>query len=84
MGARDEGDRIVIRVDDEGPGIEEGLREHVFRPFQRLETSRNPETGGTGLGLTVARSIVRSHGGEIVLGAGPGGGLRVEITLPRA
>ncbi len=84
VAASDDGDRIVIRIDDEGPGIDEALREHVFRPFQRLETSRNPETGGTGLGLTVARSIVRGHGGEIALGAGPGGGLRVEITLPRA
>ncbi len=74
---------IRVRIDDEGPGIPEESREDVFQPFRRLERSRNRDTGGTGLGLTVARSIVRAHGGDITLHDRPGGGLRVEVTLPR-
>jgi signal transduction histidine kinase len=75
-------DEIMIRIDDRGPGIPEGLREEVFRPFFRVEGSRNRETGGSGLGLTVARSVARDHGGEISLGQSPAGGLRVTIILP--
>ncbi len=74
---------VRVRIDDDGPGIPEASREDVFKPFQRLEGSRNRDTGGTGLGLTVARSIVRAHGGDITLHDQPGGGLRVEVTLPR-
>jgi signal transduction histidine kinase len=76
-------DSVVIRIDDDGPGIPEPDLETVFKPFRRLESSRSRETGGTGLGLTVARSIVRAHGGEIALTNRPEGGLRVEVTLPR-
>jgi two-component system osmolarity sensor histidine kinase EnvZ len=54
----------------------------VFRPFLRLESSRNPETGGTGLGLTIARDIIRGHGGELTLDDSPTGGLRARIRLP--
>jgi signal transduction histidine kinase len=73
---------IRIRVDDEGPGIPEAEFETVFRPFRRLETSRNRETGGTGLGLTIARTVARALGGEVTLCNQPEGGLRAEIVLP--
>ena len=71
-----------ITVDDNGQGIPHEHREAVFAPFFRLETSRNRATGGAGLGLTVARSIIRGHGGEITLHAAPSGGLRVSVALP--
>jgi signal transduction histidine kinase len=73
---------IRIAVDDDGPGIPIESLEIVFRPFQRLEASRNRETGGAGLGLTIARAFARSHGGDIVLTNRPEGGLRAEIILP--
>lgn len=74
---------LVIRIDDDGPGIAEELREAVFKPFSRLETSRSRETGGTGLGMTVARTIIRAHGGDVVLVNRKEGGLRVEVNLPQ-
>jgi signal transduction histidine kinase len=77
------GGHVTVRIDDDGPGIPEDLREEAFKPFRRLEGSRSRETGGTGLGLTTARTIIRAHGGEIVLANRPEGGLRVEIALPR-
>lgn len=80
-GRRREG--IEILVDDDGPGIPAAQREEVFKPFFRLERSRNPETGGTGLGLTIARDAVRSHGGELTLEDSPAGGLRARIWLPQ-
>jgi two-component system osmolarity sensor histidine kinase EnvZ len=73
---------IVIVVDDDGPGIPEASREEVFKPFVRLDRSRNPATGGAGLGLTIARDVVRGHGGDIALANSPRGGLRVVIRLP--
>ena len=73
---------VVVTVDDDGPGIAEAEHERVFRPFFRLEASRNRETGGVGLGLAVARSIVRAHGGDITLTNRPEGGLRVTVELP--
>jgi len=73
---------IRITVDDDGPGIPEAEYEGVFKPFYRLEPSRNRETGGTGLGLTIARDVVRGHGGDITLARSPMGGLRARITLP--
>jgi signal transduction histidine kinase len=76
-------DNIRIAVADRGPGIASELREKVFAPFFRLEPSRNRQTGGTGLGLAVARSIARRHGGDIVLADNPGGGLLVQVQLPR-
>lgn len=79
----DEGDAVLVTIDDDGPGIPEELREEAFKPFRRLDTSRSAETGGTGLGLTVARTIVRAHGGDIVVGNRPEHGLRAEIMLPR-
>jgi two-component system, OmpR family, sensor kinase len=71
-----------IDIEDKGPGIPDEERERVFEPFRRLETSRNRETGGSGLGLSIARNIVRAHGGDISLANRAGGGLRVTVTLP--
>ena len=91
--ARRHGDRIWVRaeredgfidilVDDDGPGIPQASRDDVFKPFFRLDSSRNQATGGAGLGLTIARDVVRSHGGDITLSDSPYGGLRVLIRLP--
>lgn len=74
---------ISVTIEDGGPGIPEAEMEQVFRPFYRVERSRNRETGGTGLGLTVARTIVRSHGGDITLANRSQGGLQQTVTLPR-
>ena len=74
---------ISVQVDDNGPGIPEGEFEKVFTPFYRLERSRSRDTGGVGLGLSTARSVVRGHGGDITLMNRPEGGLRVTVTLPR-
>jgi signal transduction histidine kinase len=74
---------LTIRVRDEGPGIPEGDLERVFEPFHRLEGSRSRDTGGTGLGLGIARNIARAHGGDIVLRNVPQGGLEAVLTLPR-
>ena len=73
---------IEVVIDDDGPGIAIDKREDVFKPFFRLEGSRNPGTGGVGLGLTIARDVVRGHGGDIFLGESPCGGLRVRLRLP--
>ena len=77
-------DGIVVEIADRGPGIPPTEYEAVFAPFYRLEGSRNRETGGTGLGLAVARNIVRRHGGDVTLQARPGGGLIARIVLPSA
>jgi two-component system osmolarity sensor histidine kinase EnvZ len=72
-----------VTVDDDGPGIPAGLREEVFKPFLRLDNARNQdEGGGTGLGLAIARDIARSHGGDIMLGDSPLGGLRATVRVP--
>lgn len=74
---------VVVTIDDDGPGIPETEIERVFAPFVRLEASRNRETGGSGLGLSIARAAARAHGGDITLHNRPEGGLRVRLTLPR-
>ena len=76
-------DGIDILVDDDGPGIRPSDRDRAFRAFVRLDPSRNPSTGGVGLGLTIARDVARSHGGEITLESSPQGGLRARVHLPR-
>ena len=76
MGAQTQGRSVLVTVDDDGPGIPADKRESVFRPFE------SGSSGGTGLGLTIARDIVRAHGGEIVLEDSPLGGLRARIRLP--
>ena len=73
---------IEIVIDDDGPGIPPDQREAVFRPFYRMEGSRSRETGGTGLGLTIARDVIRGHGGDIALDDSPMGGLRARLRLP--
>ncbi len=79
----DSDERLSIVIRDEGPGIPETELERVFEPFQRLEGSRNRETGGTGLGLTIARGIAEAHGGSLTLHNRPEGGLAARLTLPR-
>jgi two-component system, OmpR family, osmolarity sensor histidine kinase EnvZ len=74
--------RVEILVDDDGPGVPMDKREEVFKPFFRIDASRNVETGGIGLGLTIARDILRSHGGDLTLGDSPLGGLRAVLQLP--
>lgn len=71
-----------IIVDDDGPGIPKNKRRDVFKAFFRLDPSRNQKTGGVGLGLSIARDIVLSHGGDIQLSDSPMGGLRAVILLP--
>jgi signal transduction histidine kinase len=73
-----------IAIQDDGPGIPEQDFERVFQPFVRLEESRNKQTGGIGLGMAIARSIVRKHGGDMSLANTTGGGLTVTIHLPEA
>ncbi len=71
-----------LLIDDDGPGIPAAQRETVFRPFQRLDAARNPNTGGLGLGLTIARDLARGQGGDVTLEDSPQGGLRVRLHLP--
>ncbi|MDP9134914.1 MAG: ATP-binding protein, partial [Actinomycetota bacterium] len=77
-------EELRIMIDDDGPGIPEDQQERVFEPFVRLEESRSGETGGIGLGLAIARSIVRAHGGDIRLSNRAAGGLSVTLSLPFA
>ena len=80
---RDDAELRVV-IEDDGPGIPEADLERVFEPFVRLEASRSRDTGGSGLGLAIARSIVRGHGGDIVLANRAEGGLRATVALPGA
>lgn len=80
--AINDGESIVIHIDDDGPGIPVERREDAFRPFYRLDDSRNQDEGNSGLGLAIARDIARSHGGDIALDRSPLGGLRATVTLP--
>jgi len=73
---------LTVMVDDDGPGIPAKMREEVFKPFLRLDDARNQDEGGTGLGLAIARDIARSHGGDIMLGDSPMGGLRATVRIP--
>jgi two-component system osmolarity sensor histidine kinase EnvZ len=73
---------VTVTIDDDGPGIYAARREDMFRPFTRMEESRNPATGGVGLGLTIARDIARFHGGDVILEDSPMGGLRARVWLP--
>jgi len=73
---------IQISVDDNGPGIAPERRDEAFKAFSRLDAARRPDTAGVGLGLTIARDIARSHGGDLSLQESPAGGLRALIRLP--
>jgi two-component system osmolarity sensor histidine kinase EnvZ len=74
--------KAEILLDDDGPGIPMEQREEVFRPFTRLDEARNLNSGGVGLGLSIARDIAQAHGGDIALDTSPMGGLRAIIRLP--
>src|SRR5262249_12421961 len=78
------GDSIVVTVEDDGPGLPEEELERVFRPFYRVEQSRSRDTGGVGLGLSVARTVFHAHGGDVVLMNRSEGGLRATVTLPHS
>jgi signal transduction histidine kinase len=73
---------VEVTIEDDGPGIPAGEMDRVFEPFHRLEQSRNRETGGVGLGLPIARNMLRAHGGDVVLTNRPEGGLKVLVTIP--
>ena len=73
---------IVIFVDDNGPGIPENERDNAFKAFHRLDDARNRDGGGAGLGLTIARDILRGHGGDVILAESPMGGLRAVLRFP--
>lgn len=74
---------VTLTIEDRGPGIPADERGNVFEPFYRLEPSRNRESGGAGLGLTIVAQIVEAHKGRIVIGDRPGGGARIAVILPR-
>ncbi len=74
--------KLWVSVEDDGPGIPSDKRDDVFKAFYRLESSRNKETGGVGLGLSIAKDVVTSHGGTIELGDSELGGLKVLISIP--
>ena len=73
---------VEVTIDDDGPGIPPESREDVFKPFFRLDQARNASTGGVGLGLTIARDVVRGHGGDVRIDESPMGGARIRIRLP--
>jgi signal transduction histidine kinase len=77
-------DRAIVLVRDRGPGMDEAMLARAFDPFERGEPSRSRATGGVGLGLTIARAVARSHGGELTLANRPGGGLEARFTMPLA
>lgn len=84
LSAEIQGSSVLIHVDDDGPGIAADQHEEVFRPFRRLSEARTLDgSASVGLGLTITRDLVRSHGGDVILGASPLGGLRATIRLPR-
>ena len=77
-----DGEAIEVTIDDDGPGIPSDQREEVFKPFYRLDSARNLDAGGTGLGLTIARDVMRGRGGDIRLEEAPAGGVRARLRLP--
>ncbi|MEE3502911.1 sensor histidine kinase [Acidiphilium acidophilum] len=80
---RDDGHNFTVKIADAGPGIPKPELTRVFEPFYRIEQSRSPETGGSGLGLTIALGVVQAHGGTIRLANRAEGGLCVCVVLPR-
>jgi two-component system osmolarity sensor histidine kinase EnvZ len=73
---------MTITIDDDGPGIPPNRRDDAFKPFLRLDDARNQDLAGSGLGLAIARDIARSHGGDVMLGDSPMGGLRASVRIP--
>ncbi|KNG95030.1 histidine kinase [Pseudaestuariivita atlantica] len=82
VGLKRDGDAAVISISDNGPGLPEDQLEAVFEPFRRLEASRSRDTGGSGLGLAIARTILRAHGGDVILRNRETGGLIASVELP--
>ena len=80
----DQGEEIAIRVLDSGPGVPEDALEQIFQPFYRIDDARNRQTGGAGLGLSIADRAIRLHGGRVRASNRPEGGLEVEIRIPAA
>lgn len=74
--------KLMIAIEDDGPGIPKDKRDDVFKAFYRLENSRNKETGGVGLGLSIAKDVITSHGGTIELDDSSLGGLKVLVSIP--
>lgn len=83
VAVEDRADGIEIRVEDDGPGIPAERLEDVLDPFRRLESSRNRESGGAGLGLAIANAVAQAHGGRLVLANRAEGGLRAALILPK-
>ena len=82
IACREQGEWFEIGIDDDGPGVPATDRETVFRPFYRRDRPQGGKPGGIGLGLSIARDVVQSHGGDIRLGSSPEGGLGVRVRLP--
>jgi signal transduction histidine kinase len=77
-------DRVLVLVDDDGPGVPEADRERVFERFTRLDDARDRDSGGAGLGLPIVRALAEARGGSVRLDRSPAGGLRVVVELPAA
>ena len=82
MALFEDGGDVVLRVDDDGPGIAVADRERVLERFVRLDEARSRQRGGAGLGLAIVRGVVETHGGRIVVGEADGGGARFDVVLP--
>jgi two-component system sensor histidine kinase CpxA len=78
------GDEIVVRVVDSGPGVPGEALQKIFEPFYRLDNARNQQTGGAGLGLSIAERAIKLHGGQLRASNRKEGGLEVEIRIPAA
>jgi signal transduction histidine kinase len=83
MAVREANGRVVLEVDDDGPGVPPELREAIFERFTRLDAGRGREQGGVGLGLAIVAEIVAAHGGSVSAGDAPLGGARFAVSLPR-
>lgn len=75
-------DGLTVHVDDDGPGVSEEDRKHIFRPFYRTDDARDRESGGTGLGLAIVDTVIQQHSGWVLAQGSPLGGLRLTIWLP--
>lgn len=84
LALREDDGRVVLEVDDDGPGVPEDMREAVFERFTRLDDARDRQHGGAGLGLSIVSEIARAHGGSVAVADAPLGGARFTLTLPAA